>query len=208
MFSSSSQPMLYVYKNALNRSISSMGFSKPHHWSRSHLSYLPTAAITLIIITSHLCWTCHIWQGQCLQMCENWSRQPSRHLVIFSLSGRHYVCALWWTTQILQSVEMTCAEQLSAKNKMVLLCVLMEISNMLKNSKIPWKKGCHPLFLFVYYFTFLKHSGCDDLLTQSATLEWYETVLSIDEHSSQGCHLPHLSHHSTIIHDWLMCDIS
>jgi len=75
----------------------------------------------------------------------------------------------------------------------------MEISNILKNSI---KKG-HPLFLFVYYLTFLKHSGCNDLLTQSATLEWNETVLSIDKQSSCACHLPHLSHYSTIIHDWL-----
>jgi len=48
--------------------------------------------------TSHLCWTCHVWQAQCLQMCKNWSWQPSQLLFIFSLSGRHYVCALWQTT--------------------------------------------------------------------------------------------------------------
>jgi len=55
MFSSSTQPMLYVYKIALNRYLRSMGFSKPHHWSRSHLSYLPTAATTLMIITRLIC---------------------------------------------------------------------------------------------------------------------------------------------------------
>lgn len=59
MFSSSSQPMLCVYKNASNKFISSVGFSTPHHWTTLCLSYLPTTATTLMI-------TCLIFAGHAM----------------------------------------------------------------------------------------------------------------------------------------------
>jgi hypothetical protein len=53
----------------------------------SLLLLLPIAAATLMFITVHLCWKCHVWQAHYQEMYKNQNQHPSQILYITTPPG-------------------------------------------------------------------------------------------------------------------------
>jgi hypothetical protein len=68
-----------------NSFVQSIGFGKTHpHCSRPLLNHS----------IFYLCWKCHMWATQGLQLHKNWGPHPSWHLARSIHSGRHLFCEI------------------------------------------------------------------------------------------------------------------